>query len=113
MTLSARGVADRRDAKLVEGVRVAPHARNGVADDRWWRVERLRVAPLDRVNEVLGALRFEAGPVEEQLDGSLDAHLLQHSTQLVANVHRIGSGEDARVDIERGDLRRACEVERI
>src|SRR5712691_509075 len=72
MARRARRIADRGDPKLVEGVGVAPHARDGIADDRRWGRECLRVAALDRVDEPLRALRLEAWTVEEEFHRPFD-----------------------------------------
>src|SRR5205807_9406184 len=81
-------VADRWDAELVEGVRVPPHARDGVADDRGRCRKRLRVAALDRVDEALRAPGLESRAIEEELHGPFDPGLLEDAAQLVTDVHR-------------------------
>ena len=59
------------------------------------------------LDQRLGAPDLEARPVEEQLDGALDADPIEERAQLIAHVKRVRAGQDPRVDVERRDLRGA------
>src|SRR5581483_6726517 len=75
--------------------------------------ERLRVAAPDRLDEPLRALRLEAGAIEIELDLAGHAERAQHPAELVPDVHGIRAGQDAGIDVEGTDLRRARDVEGI
>jgi hypothetical protein len=61
----------------------------------------------------LGALHLEARAVERQLDPALDADAGEQRPELVADVEGVAARQDAGIDVERGNLRRAREVEWI